>query len=520
MKYIFVLFIISLMFFISPITHANAELITIESGNFWKYSRQLEDGWTNVDFDDSYWGQTISPSHGLCNPTPNSGDFANPMWAPNPVEKETVYFRRKFFLDKQPESGTIKVNFDDDGDVYINGNLIWSDRSGKVNQIPFQGDISEFLHKGENVVALMAKDSYGGCQAAVAMLEIIIALDEGFQLNVPLFKQNDPLWGMNIYDHADKQKLMCGVTMADCGCLTTSLAMLFQYHGITRGPDGSITSPENLNIFFKSNAKCSKFGCISLGYAYGSVRWGVVNNYSKASHDTYGTPKIIFRGIQEYNENIIKEDIHASNPVILRSVIQDRPHWFVIKGIRDQDFLINDPFYPREVIGQEMDDDVSEKIARFAKTNSDFSILEIFIPLSGHVLVTDSEGRRTGFDLQNGIVISEIPQSLYEFEEKEGIHKLLILTPNSGEYKVQVIPQEKEFSFAMYGSNRDARTIYDFYEGQAVGHNIPTYIFTYNPDGEEDALHLKSKKNVRSLKVKRNCSNKYKNKIKCRGGRT
>src|SRR3990167_10029353 len=57
---------------------ADTGITVVESGRDWKFSRQLETGWTSIGFVDSHWGQTVSPSHGLCNPTPNSGESFPP----------------------------------------------------------------------------------------------------------------------------------------------------------------------------------------------------------------------------------------------------------------------------------------------------------------------------------------------------------------------------------------------------------------------------------------------------------
>ena len=502
---------------------ADTGITVVESGRDWKFSRQLETGWTSIGFVDSHWGQTVSPSHGLCNPTPNSGDFASPMWAPNPVERETVYFRKKFILGGIPETATIKANFDDDGDVYVNGYLLWMDRSGRVNPIPFQSEISQYLHEGANVIALMAIDSLGGCQAAVATLEVNVSFGETVVLDVPLIKQNNLAWANLEYDNASRQTLTCGTTLAQCGCVATSLSMLLQSYGITRDSAGNLTTPVTLNNYLNQDSQCGNQGCVSLGYAYGSVRWSALNNYSKAAHDVFGSPKIIFQGIEYYDEEIVKADLRAGNPVVIKSAQPEEEHWFLATGIKNDQIVINDPFYNRTLLSDAPYNNTAEKMGRFIKTNSDFSLIEIMAPESSEILVTDQQGRKTGLDPKVNQIIEDIPNSSYQLEESvtnpllsqpsvtpassrsQGIRRLMIAQPQQSAYKVEVVSGKGDFSFAVYGADRDAKTTFNLNEGFANGKQNPSYVFQYNPEVGAATLKLNSKKNVSAPRGIRVC---------------
>jgi hypothetical protein len=70
---------------------------------------------------------------------------------------------------------------------------------------------------------------------------------------VPLFKQgifpyndNSPSWEGQEFDHANAGQFSCGKTMAQCGCATTSVAMLLKYYGINKFPTGDILDPGSL----------------------------------------------------------------------------------------------------------------------------------------------------------------------------------------------------------------------------------------------------------------------------------
>jgi hypothetical protein len=68
-------------------------------------------------------------------------------------------------------------------------------------------------------------------------------------LNVPLFKQTDPRWRELEYDSA--KKWSDAPTIGRWGCAMSSMAMILQYHGISKLPDGKAINPETLNQWLK-----------------------------------------------------------------------------------------------------------------------------------------------------------------------------------------------------------------------------------------------------------------------------
>ena len=99
----------------------------------WKFNRSPGAGWQNVAFGDADWGAAVAPSQGLCASGVPAPHIADPMWAPNPVAFETVYFRKVFALDQLPASAIIYTVFDDVGDLYVNGTLVRTDSSPIVD---------------------------------------------------------------------------------------------------------------------------------------------------------------------------------------------------------------------------------------------------------------------------------------------------------------------------------------------------------------------------------------------------
>ncbi len=145
----------------------------VVSDGSWKFSRQNAPGWQETEFDDSSWGATVANSGGLCGLTAPGG-----MWPPNPVEYETVYFRKTFDLPARPLGTTLTAWFDDDGVVYMNGGVV------HINDDHFASgtravDIAGSLQAGRNSIAIWATDAYyGGCQSVILQAAIVVDIDQ------------------------------------------------------------------------------------------------------------------------------------------------------------------------------------------------------------------------------------------------------------------------------------------------------------------------------------------------------
>ena len=81
----------------------------------------------------------------------------------DPVSGETIYVRKAFTLSSAPSDAVLTVEFDDDGNVYVNGTLAHSNFDGNASgfrTVP----IANLLHAGSNVIAIQGVD-YRGCQS-------------------------------------------------------------------------------------------------------------------------------------------------------------------------------------------------------------------------------------------------------------------------------------------------------------------------------------------------------------------
>ncbi|MGD8744662.1 MAG: C39 family peptidase [Candidatus Woesebacteria bacterium] len=323
---------------------------------------------------------------------------------------------------------------------------------------------------------------------------------QGVLLNVPSFKQIDERWSSRIYDSGDVQGLGCGSTVGQCGCATTSIAMLLKYYGVDRAPNGDPTTPKSVNEYFNEDEVCKKAGCVSQGYRYGNVRWSAVGRYSSSEYNSNNTQKVVLKQIAEYDKQTTKSDINEKKPVIIR--VPGRQHWVVAKGYDSETISINDPGFDRNTLDDPAYGNDALAMRRFEKTSSDFSSFEVTSLAPTQILVTDLQGRKTGYDFHTGNVVEEIPNSHYYFEEsysdisgevlsstQDGIYSVIILTPEQNEYEVEVVTFiEGLYTFSIHASDRDADTDIELFDGWSDGIETNVYRFVYSPEPNEITL--------------------------------
>lgn len=181
-------------------------------------------------------------------------------------------------------------------------------------------------------------------------------------------------------------------------------------------------------------------------------------------------------------------------------------HWFAATGIAGNTFTINDPFYSRTRLDDPAYGNNAKTMVRYSKTSSDFSSIEAAALAPTQILVTDQSGRRIGFDPSTATIVEEIPNSTYVFqhaladdtdEQKAppppdaGINVVEISIPQNSTYTIEVIsPANQLYSFAVYGSDRDANLSFNLFEDQPTPGEETTYTFAYDPTPGAKTLTL------------------------------
>jgi len=143
--------------------------LVIKSDNTWKANTsqavscpgtigEVGPEWTTVDFNDTSWQNSVAP-WSCDKPAEETESDLYPMWMEG--RPNEAFFRKSFTLGEFTY-GEAKVSADDNFQFYVNGKLAaqdLNDRAGPTITV----NITPYLQIGENVLAIRAWDSYGGC---------------------------------------------------------------------------------------------------------------------------------------------------------------------------------------------------------------------------------------------------------------------------------------------------------------------------------------------------------------------
>ena len=143
----------------SPTTTGDISTISIVTDSSWKSLDAEVDGWTSVDFDDSYWenAKVLYVSH------PEGFEKAKAIWYPEEPMRHTSYFRRVITIDGEITSGKIICyQRNSKYSIYVNDNFV-GEMGGAywfVDEKEF--DIGSYLEQGKNVIAVKVDSNFAG----------------------------------------------------------------------------------------------------------------------------------------------------------------------------------------------------------------------------------------------------------------------------------------------------------------------------------------------------------------------
>lgn len=238
-----------------------------------------------------------------------------------------------------------------------------------------------------------------------------------------LFKQNDPNWSEEIYDHADSWSTL--PRMGNWACALSSAATLLRAYGYYLLPNGEELNPLSLNQWLLSQAD---------GYiANGLVNWLAVSRLSNILSDlnNHLLPALefsYFKGNQEEILTSLRENLVGS----FGQIATDGRHFFLVSKHLSEihDFLIKDPLFEEELLSQKTEPIESLRI--FTPSLTDLSYLMLVLPRefsfilsdgNGDVLETTSSTEQIG---NNEEIIGEDYQIIYYPKPNNGLFNLTI----------------------------------------------------------------------------------------------
>lgn len=284
-------------------------------------------------------------------------------------------------------------------------------------------------------------------------------------LNVPLLKQTDPNWGSQIYNSANLWS-SANPGIDRWGCALTSAAMVFQYHGITKLPDGEMLDPGTLNTWLKSQND----GYVGSGW----VNWLALSRLSKVAksqNPSFGFNALKYKRLGGYNPLQLKEDLENNIPGIL----EEPGHFIVGKGTLGNSFSINDPFYNRTSLSEYSD--TFSSLGRFIPSNTDLSYIMLIVEEGIDLVVKDSNGNIVG----EGFLQQPLDEDGGSSNSVEGMNFYYIPTPLPGSYSVEVSSNNQQsYNLEGYFYDEDGEVNKKDESGIATETSKDIYIIEFN----------------------------------------
>lgn len=284
----------------------------------------------------------------------------------------------------------------------------------------------------------------------------------GSGLKVPLFKQGvfpytdaSPAWEGEEFDHAGAGQFACGRTMAQCGCATSSIAMVFNYHGITKLPDGTNLNPGTLNTWMKNNNGYHR----NLG-----VIWPVASALSKKAktqNPDFSYDALEYDTRTNFSSAALSNDLEQGIPNILQ-VNAPGMHFIVAKGKTSNSFEINDPLFNRTTLAAYSNSAVG--VRRYVPSNTDLSYITYIVDEDVEISIKDEFGNGYGDSYleYSPAQLSEEPN----VPDSSAVRVLYFAKPESGSYTVELNgPEGKKFRLDEYIITEEGDVKDDTYAG-------------------------------------------------------
>lgn len=272
--------------------------------------------------------------------------------------------------------------------------------------------------------------------------------------SVPKLKQGDPAWGQLEYDHA--RQWSNRTTIQNWGCALTSLAMIMQFHGLEKMPDGTALTPASLNEWLKLQPD---------GYlGEGLVNFLASTRLSKQLSTLFGTPALEYGRVNWSADTGLTpaiEEITQQRPVM----VQIPGHFLVADGVTpDQsDLTINDPAYSYTTLSQHQVNPLSFRM--FYPSFTDLS----------YILIVFNQDTNITLVGPTSMIPIEIDEQLTTFSQDETTESnsptrtLSVAKPSNGQYLLEV--------------------------NSANNHSLKFTVFTYDTNGEV-TQHVLSQPNL------------------------
>ncbi len=313
--------------------------------------------------------------------------------------------------------------------------------------------------------------------------------------SVPLLKQTANPWQDDVYDRANLWASN-NPTIHRWGCAVTSAAMIFQYHGYKKLPDGTNLDPGTLNSWLNSQRD---------GYVgNGLVNWIALSRLSKLAKEVNNitTHDALEFSRTGKNNALLESDLENGNPAILL-----QPGHFIVGTQKLSDtFAINDPYHNRSSL-KDGYGNTYQGLYRFIPSNTDLSYLMIVLPKGINADVVNESGNIVS---QTYIEPAIIAQDNPSISSGDDTTVLLVPKPESGIYTLKINSlTPKSYTTTLYVYDNDGNPLELPIAGIANKQN-GYYLITVDKENSENSS---IKKQVTYSSILNELSTAYKNKL-------
>ena len=262
------------------------------------------------------------------------------------------------------------------------------------------------------------------------------------ELSVPsLFQTSDP-WERQIYDGANFWS-PSAKTIKNWGCALTSYVMVLRYFGINKLPDGSILDPGTLNIWLKNNN-----GYMD-GKSSGFINPIAISILSKKAKQINNITS--FHAL-EYSRVIGNDLLSLSNSIKnkIPAILDLGGHFVVAKGINENTFSINDPYYQNR-----------NNLTDYNNTFNYFNKLSPSSTDLSYVMIMGDQNLEFSLENSHGDIVGEeyLQESLINEETNQHSGKpikiILFPKPENDSYSLSILTKEKKSDFQIFLYDKD-----------------------------------------------------------------
>jgi len=326
--------------------------------------------------------------------------------------------------------------------------------------------ISPFVMKDGKVYKMWYSGYNGGWRIGYATKSADLILD------VPNLKQTDEPWQSDTYDSANIWNPSNSI-INRFGCALTSAAMILRYHGINLLPDETALDPGSLNTWLNGQED----GYVGDGY----INWLAVSRLSRLARDTNNITDfeaLEYTRLTGQNNTQLTNDLNNSRPDIL----QEPGHFIVAKGIGDNTFYINDPYYDRTDLNSYANAYLS--LGRYIPSNTNLSYIMLVTNPDIQIAATNAENKFVGNQFtEQPLIIDGINSNM------KPIKTFYIPKPQKETYKIQlssINTKVHEIKIYLYDTQGNVNIIK---QNIVIGANNPEFLeIRFDPENSNNSI--------------------------------